>query len=172
MAKQIVWTNELLSKLFDEVFDLWVKELKEWADFSIRLAIDVFYDDYDPEYYHRKFRLYDAYEIKTSKDFIGWEVDSKFLNDTYGDNGETDYVYEIAFEGVDGYAYHGGEIHPKKGVPYWKTGKHFTKWGKRAARMKPPIEELIQKNLDEVNLVDVYTKVLLKVKKKYERMGR
>lgn len=174
MAKKaFVWTDDLIAELISKVFVIYIKELIEWIDYSIRIAIDTFYDNYDPHHYHRNYKLYTAYKLEVSNNGLHCTVNSTNMENAY--RVKTNYIYEIAFEGVDGYVYHGGATkgtdHPNPGVPYWRSGEHFSKWGQRAARMTPTIEEMISENLNEINFIGIYNEILLKEKRKYERKG-
>lgn len=177
MAKSIIWTEELLKQVLGETSELYIKELKEWVDFAIRSAIDIYYDNYEPKYYHRNYKLYSAYKIDVINGCINWNIEASNMDNAYRVK-KKDYIYEIAFEGIDGYAYHGGATkgepypHPNEGIPYWRSGEHFSKWGERAARMEDSIESLIQKNLDEIDLEGIYVDIFLKVRKKYEKRSK
>ena len=110
-----------------------------------RIAIDEFYESYDPLIYDRYGSLYDAYKVNVNKDV--WEIitDSSFITSSHHQSNSI--IYNNVFE----LGYHGGSTGEglNSGIPHWrKPFPFFSEWGEQAVNSIPP-KEVIQEKYNQ-----------------------
>lgn len=100
-------------------------------------AIDEFYMSYNPLFYkERRGSLYDTLVIKRNGNELSWDFEPSVMKYRDGSGGRENDLFDTVF--VQGY--HGGSmydnkkgLHPKPGVPYWRTPEpYYRYWGRPA----------------------------------------
>ena len=122
------------------------KKAKKDLEQIARLAIDQFYESYNPIYYRRYGDLYNAYKAKADRE--SWEIlydDSYMQFSHHQDN-------EIVFHNTFELGFHGGSWGKDTDFsnPHWRTPYlYYTEWwDDEAAHSVPPIE-IIEKEYEE-----------------------
>lgn len=136
-------------------------ELKRTFKDSFESAVNSFYEDYIPEYYHRNRSLYNIFEADSliSEDSVSILLSLDDSNMTHDRRGNS--LYDTVFvEGWHGGAksgdvtHMGGKTystpHPKPGVPFWRTPyPYYSRWGKQAVRSKDSPYNMYNRNVDK-----------------------
>lgn len=163
-----------LSRLLND-FPKTVQDIAEKNDFKYqkkarkemtqiaRMAIDDFYDSYDPHVYDRWGDLHNAYKVIVNDKV--WKIDynSKYMKHTHRASNE--YIFLLSFMS----GYHGGAIngpdHPapgtlygpnllNQGIPYYRNYPYYDGWLRPAVKSESPfqkIEEGIGEYFNTVN---------------------
>lgn len=166
----IAKANETKEKANKEFFPILEKEItKCWVS-----AITNYYQDYDQDYYKRKYDLYDMLRTRVDSDGISIKVSSDYLQEHRVDN---EYIFHLMFEeGWHGGATHGvdpwGNEHPNPGTPYWRSKRFINKegersyknWGRRAYLSLISPDRDFQNQLDSISedMGDKYVEIFKK----------
>lgn len=121
-----------------------------------RIAIDHYYESYDPEYYERTGDLYKVFSVEITDESISLTYNYRSLRNH--DILLRKYIFDYMF--LQGY--HGGAIsgygHPAEGIPWYrgtpKGSNKFAFWTTPAVQTDSPYEEMeanSQKYIDDVN---------------------
>lgn len=155
----VIYLSDEAAKYIGKLYDKYTKNVKNGLN---KIAIRVINDYYDYKTtYKREWDLYNAYKIIANDDSWGIIYDSSSLK-KHGELNE--YIFDYMF----GQGYHGGAIdgegHPNPGIPYWRAGAHFERWGKPAYQDDASPYEIIENEcseyLDEMAeaFIDEFTK--------------
>lgn len=123
-----------------------------------------FYEEYTPKRYLRKYSLLNMMIMKTRENRT---VESVFFDPgkmsgyRNGDHSEGGLYTTVFREGYHGGAKSGDQTVLKNGTvldtphpdpnhktPYWRAGKHFLRWGRRAVKSETPPLKRVQKRYD------------------------
>lgn len=112
-----------------QLAERYVEDAKGIADREIA----VFYADYSPRRYRRRYSLYDIPDIRTVGDLkivVDFDPEGTSFRDGYdGEDGLYDQVFRKGWHG----GADSGPGHPSPGTPYWRAGRNFSRWGEPAA---------------------------------------
>ena len=152
--------KEALKKAAPEVIKFEKKKYKEIYD---GVVYD-FYSSYSPKRYKRRRSMFNMLEFEegdlriSSVDFNEKKM-TTFRNghsNKYSESpNEENLLMTVFVEGYHGGAKKGDQTkfrgtvletpHPNPGIPHWRAGKRFLKWGKEAARSESPYHEADKK---------------------------
>ena len=170
--------NEVVNKIHKVIefaMRRWLEDI--YSDYSIYYtgtlqrifneAMKAFYRDYIPIRYKRRESLYNILVLDIVKEMGAVSgIDIDFDNDAIayrpnkdgggrysGEDGLYDLVFKKGWHGGADHAAEGKQPpHPAPGVPYWRAGNHFERWGRRAKKAKEsPFNAFIRKYKDYVD---------------------
>ena len=154
-----------------ELDKIYVRDLNK----IIKRAINDFYGTFKPKYYKRKYSLKYMYNVTSKNGFIDMDFSGEYANAQHRLG--NDELFNLVFIG----GYHGGAksiadnkiekwgMHPKEGVPYWRTPyPNYTEWGYPAKQDVSPMERIDDAlNTYEKQLPSIQDEVLIKVFRKW-----
>lgn len=153
----VIYAEEVEKIVGEEMKDAENKTYSEFGTYQERVitkifndAVNQFYADYNPQYYHRTKGLFDVLDIKF--DSRGVVLIGEYGDLLYNpDRLHTDRNGGSLFDKVFKEGWHGGAetissdkvaiwgTHPDDGIPYYRTPvPYYTHWGERAIQTESP----------------------------------
>ena len=167
--KSAINSVQRAKKKVEEINKKYPKKYKQELEFIGDYVITDWYSAYDPIYYDRLGRLYDAYKVELNG--LNYEVifDSSLI-------GGNDLIFENSFMS----GYHGGSSkgknHPAPGIPYWRTPHPFySEWGRPALRSFSPYTRMVSEMNKLIKKIDKekqneFNKEIAKVQRAINRL--
>ena len=145
----------MLKECEKEAMPIFMAKYGNQCKASLELAIEQFYDDYQPRIYKRQEGLLKAYRI--NKDGT-YDFDSELITGHHRAGKE--YLFSLAFmEGYHGGVKDGPE-HPNPGTPYWrKPVPQYTEWGSPAVQTTP-ILDMVDEKIEIYNFDEKYEDII------------